>query len=898
MPSKYTQNVSLTPELQQLISQKIASGHYRTASEVVRAALRLFLESCPNGNSSFNPAPTETWSPQQLTALFEQSTVGLAVVDLTGRFTWLNNRYCTIVARSREELFQLRMQDITHPEDLTSNLALFGEAASNDRSFEIQKRYIRPDGSLVWVNNSVSPVRNAEGTPGNILAVCVDITARKEAEAALRGSEEQHRALIEQTAVGVVHADLSGRLLLVNQAVCDILGYRKDELLRQSFQSITHPGDLEGNLALIRQLDAGEISSFTREEYYIRRDGSCVWVELTVSMVRDLAGAPACRVAVIKDVHDRKMAEEALRESEERFRSVYEQAAVGLERVALQNGRFLDVNPALCQMLGYTNEQLLSTTYLDITHPDDQAAELEQLGRFAAGEGPSFTVEKRYLHACGTYLWVLVTSSLIREKTGRPCRISVVQNISARKQAEVTLRGSETLKQAILDAALDCVITVTAESRIVEWNPASERTFGYSRDAVLDRDLAQLIIPPVWRERHYKGMARYLKTGHGPVLNQRIELEALRRDGSCFPVELAISPIEIDGQPHFTAYLRDISQRKAIEAALRESEQRLTSTYEHAFVGIAEMDMEGRYLRVNEQFIAITGYSREELLELCLVDITHPDDVGLDLERFRHQVAGELDAYTLEKRYIRKDGHVVWIEVASSRVDDDKKRPLYAIRVVRDISERRRWEQHQQLLINELNHRVKNTLATVQSMASQTLRNAATTAEAKEAFEARLMALSRAHDVLTRENWEAADLSDIILHAIAPYRSYGEARFRCQGPDIRLSPRMVLALAMALHELGTNAVKYGALSNATGHVDLTWQIQEADGGSYLRLQWAEAGGPPVEAPKKRGFGSRLIERSLAQDLGDDVVLRFEPGGLICTVNAPLKPANDEEVWAA
>lgn len=183
-------------------------------------------------------------------------------------------------------------------------------------------------------------------------------------------------------------------------------------------------------------------------------------------------------------------------------------------------------------------------------------------------------------------------------------------------------------------------------------------------------------------------------------------------------------------------------------------------------------------------------------------------------------------------------------------------------------------------------------------MASQTLRNAATAAEAKEAFEARLMALSRTHDVLTRENWEAADLRDIMSQAIAPYRSYGEARFRCHGPDIRLSPRMALAFAMALHELGTNAVKYGALSNATGHVDLTWGVHEADGRLHLRLQWAEAGGPPVEAPKKRGFGSRLIERSLAQDLGGEVVLRFETGGLICTVDTPITSADDEEKWAA
>ncbi len=382
------------------------------------------------------------------------------------------------------------------------------------------------------------------------------------------------------------------------------------------------------------------------------------------------------------------------------------------------------------------------------------------------------------------------------------------------------------------------------------------------------------------------------------MLNQRVELEALRADGSRFPVELAISPITIEGQPHFTAYLRDISERKETEEALRESNQRLRSTYEHAFVGITETDLSGRYLRINEQFCAITGYTQEELLGRTFIDVTHPDDCEADLEQYSRQMAGEFDAYTIEKRYIHKDGHTVWIELASTTVKDATGHPLYGVGVIRDITDRKRWEEHQRLLINELNHRVKNTLATVQSIATQTLRNAPMGREFTEALESRLLALARAHDVLTRENWEAANLGEIISQAIAPYRNDAEARFRCHGPDVRLSPRMALALAMALQELATNAVKYGALSNATGCVDLTWKVYESGEGARLQLRWTEAGGPPVASPTKRGFGSRLIERSLAQDLGGSVSLSFEPSGLICTVDTPLATFPDGETLAA
>ncbi|ANY85014.1 hypothetical protein BB934_43135 (plasmid) [Microvirga ossetica] len=456
-----------------------------------------------------------------------------------------------------------------------------------------------------------------------------------------------------------------------------------------------------------------------------------------------------------------------------------------------------------------------------------------------------------------------------------------------RARVEKELRDSEALKSAIVESALDCIVTVTAASRVIEWNPAAERTFGYARDAALGQDLATLIIPPHLREQHRLGMARYLATGDGPVLGKRIELEAQRHDGSRFPIELTINAIHIAGQPHFTAYLRDLTVRKQAEAVLRENEQRLRATYEHAFVGIGEVDRSGCFLRVNEQLCTITGFSREELLGQTFWTLTHLDDRQADLAQFSRQMLGKLETYALEKRYIHKDGHIVWVEVAASRVDDARGQPLYGIRVVRDISDRKRAEEHQQLLIHELNHRVQNTLATVQSIASQTLRAASTPDAAKEALESRLLGLSRAHNVLTRESWEGAWLRDVIEEVLEPYRIMGQARVEIRGPGIQVSPRFALALSMALHELATNATKYGALSNDTGRVRLTWSGDRTSSPPRLLLRWEENGGPPVSHPSRKGFGSRLIERSLAQDLDATVRIEYAATGLLCMVEAPL-----------
>ena len=198
-----------------------------------------------------------------------------------------------------------------------------------------------------------------------------------------------------------------------------------------------------------------------------------------------------------------------------------------------------------------------------------------------------------------------------------------------------------------------------------------------------------------------------------------------------------------------------------------------------------------------------------------------------------------------------------------------------------------RGAQHQRLLIDELNHRVKNTLATVQSIATQTLRNADSNDEAYVSLETRLLALSRAHDVLTRENWEGADLIEVVAQAIAPYRGRGSERFRIDGPGVRLCPRMSLAIAMAIQELATNAVKYGALSNADGGVVIDWSVTNGVTPPRLAFRWCEEGGPTVKAPKRRGFGSRLIERNLARDLDGSVKITFAPSGVVCTVDAPI-----------
>ncbi len=200
-----------------------------------------------------------------------------------------------------------------------------------------------------------------------------------------------------------------------------------------------------------------------------------------------------------------------------------------------------------------------------------------------------------------------------------------------------------------------------------------------------------------------------------------------------------------------------------------------------------------------------------------------------------------------------------------------------------DVTERVRGEERLQVLMSEISHRLKNTLAVVQAVAAQTLRTARTLPEARVNLDARIVALARAQDVLRKESWHSASLCEVISVAIAAHVAPDGDRVISRGPDLELSPRAAVALSLALHELATNAAKYGALSSAGGHVNLNWSLQ----GDHLVLQWREIGGPAVEAPERRGFGSYLIEKIVAADLRAEVALEFPPEGLAFTLRAPL-----------
>lgn len=320
--------------------------------------------------------------------------------------------------------------------------------------------------------------------------------------------------------------------------------------------------------------------------------------------------------------------------------------------------------------------------------------------------------------------------------------------------------------------------------------------------------------------------------------------------------------------------------------AVRDSEERFRAYVSASSDVVYRMNADWSEMRHLEghDFISDTLEPSRDWLDKYIHPKDQPGVTSAIQEAIRNK-----SIFELEHRVLRPDSTLGWMYSRAVPLKDAHGEIAEWVGAAKDVTEQKRHEQHRELLLNELNHRVKNTLATVQSMVVQTLRNAPDTAQAREQIESRLMALSKAHEILTREHWDGAHLGAIVKEAVAPYCAPLE-RFDIRGSDVWVSPRYALSLAMALHELCTNAVKYGALSSDAGRVRIEWEVADADNTQALRMRWIERDGPPVEPPASRGFGSRLIERGLRQDLHGDVKLDFARDGVVCTITAPL-PSN-------
>ncbi|MFZ5721209.1 MAG: sensor histidine kinase [Pseudomonadota bacterium] len=476
-----------------------------------------------------------------------------------------------------------------------------------------------------------------------------------------------------------------------------------------------------------------------------------------------------------------------------------------------------------------------------------------------------------------------MSEELVAENARLKARISELEALLAAKPPI----DRESLYRAT-DRAPWGVLAINADLRLDHANRAAGRWLTRPPPATGER-AAEALVPALFEvaEAHLLGAL----AGH------EHEGEFQLRDAAGEVRELRLNILPRRGGPQgitgAVMSLYDVTETQALDRAVRENEARLTH------IGAVTPNVNyiwdfeaGQPIWAAGRTEDVYGHSPEMMVEGgrdLARTLIHPEDLPKVAERLAELTArpdGHVAEFELRIR--RPDGAFRWImdrAVAFERSETGQ--VIKTLCTAIDIDERKRADERRILLINELNHRVKNTLAAVQSIARQTLRAGRPPEQTLELFTARLVALSGAHDVLTRENWEGAGLREIVAGALAPFGAQGEGRLEVSGPDVRLSARAALALAMALHELATNAAKYGALSSETGRVDLTWRIDPTTEASLLELEWRERGGPAVSTRRKAGFGSRLLIQGLPAELDGRADLTFAPEGLVWRLSAPL-----------
>ncbi|MET0258323.1 MAG: HWE histidine kinase domain-containing protein, partial [Methylobacterium sp.] len=329
------------------------------------------------------------------------------------------------------------------------------------------------------------------------------------------------------------------------------------------------------------------------------------------------------------------------------------------------------------------------------------------------------------------------------------------------------------------------------------------------------------------------------------------------------------------------------TEAEEINAQLRASEEFNRRILASTTDCITVLDIDGRLISMNEVAIPVFGGSGfAHVVGRPWVDVWQgPESREAVLGALEQARAGRTCRFQAALQ-TSAQAETLWWDIVLAPMNGDDGRPERILAVARDITDLKQTEARQTVLMQEMAHRVKNTLAMVQAVATQTLRNAHSLEEAGEAFGARLQALAHAHDVLMQGAWSSADLRGLVDTAVALHGDGEPGRFVVSGPAVTLGPRPGLTLALILHELGTNATKYGALSKPEGHVAIGWSVETVEGEARLSFRWEEIGGPRVAPPTRIGFGSRLIERSLVHSFGGTAKLQFPEDGVVLTMQAP------------
>lgn len=505
------------------------------------------------------------------------------------------------------------------------------------------------------------------------------------------------RTLLDRTNDAIEIIDpATGRYLDVNERACATHGYTRAEFLSLSVLDVEETLDHWPPPSTEAERAAGYMIVEGRHR---RKDGSTFPVEVNVNFVqldRDYI------VAVVRDISERKRGEAQLR----LHAAALEAAANGIV-ITDRQGDITWVNQAYTHMTGYAPADVLGQNPRLLKSGKHTPEFYRKLwNTILAGEVWRGEIINRRKDG-SLYFDEMTITPVHATGDGITHFIAIKQDVTARKRTEESLRASEAKLNAISTSALDAIIMIDNEGKVIFWNRAAEGILGYSQAEILGQNFHHLLAPQRYLAEFEQGFARFRATGTGPVVGKVVTLAALHRDGHEFPIELSLGAMRLDDQWCGVGVLRDISARKRAEEALRLSEERFRNAFNFAGVSMGLTDLQGRFVEVNPACCQMLGYTRAELVGSSFQKITHPDDVNADLEQLKQLLAGEIDSYQIEKRNLHKEGRILWVLKTASLVRDQAGQPFQILAQVQDITARKHAEEQLRTLNVELERRVR-----------------------------------------------------------------------------------------------------------------------------------------------------------------------------------------------
>jgi len=748
-----------------------------------------------------------------------------------------------------------------------------------------------------WINISAIPqFKPGEKEPYRVYTTFDDISERKKADEVLRENEERFRAMFEQAAVGIAQVAPDGRWLRVNQRWCDILGYTREELLTKSFPDITHPDDVNINMANQRRLLANEIHTYSEDKRYIGKDMSVVWVNLTVSLLRDAAGAPKYFISIIEDITKRKEAEEALQRSEQLFRLLAENARDLVYRVRLQPAPTVEyISPSALALTGHAPEEFLSDPALAARLLPPEAREAQQMNPKLKGNmgGP---VTMSWPRPDGAMVWLEMVSHPVLNAAGKLVAVEgVARDITERKQVEDALRESEEKFRNLAEHSPN-MIFINVKGRVVYANHRWEEVMGYTREEFCAPgfDFLSTVISPEHREAmrvKYRSQLRQMDLTPD-------EHVVIAKNGRRIPVILSTALIRFGGENAILGTLTDITELKRSTEALNKSEEKYRDLVENINDVIFSTDKDWVVTYISPAVERILGFGPGDVTGKRFTEFIVAEDLERIQAEFGTRLAGELRPS--EFRIKTRSGEVRWVRTSSRPVLADGVASGLS-GVLMDINEQKQAEEKIQaslrekvVLLKEIHHRVKNNLQIIHSllnMQSRKMKDTAALGAIRES-QNRVRTMALIHERL----YMSSNLSEIdfrgyitqLLHEL--YSTFGadpdRIRLELELGDVRLDVDTAIPCGLIVNELISNSLKHAFPDDRRGKIRAS---VETGGDGTVRLVVGDTGaGLPegLDFRKTESLGLQLV-CTLVDQLhgtirldrtgGTNYTMEFKPG---------------------